>query len=126
MQPREIIGTWRLQEYRLNGADGAVSHPWGPGSVGFLLYTEDGHWSATLKVEDTRTGKDMFQAVCGAYKLEEDKMTHIVVLSSNPDIAGTEQLRKVWFEQGAYVLSASPSIYGGPGTRADLVWRRTD
>jgi len=124
VQSKDIIGTWRLQEYRLTNADGSVSHPWGPGSDAFLIYTEDGHMSATLRIDDTRSGAMAFQAVCGAYVLADNTMTHRIALSSTPELAGTDQVRKVRLKDGIYVLSASPSIYGGPDTTADLLWRR--
>ncbi len=125
MQPEDLIGAWQLQEYRMVETDGRISHPWGPKSVGFLLYTADGHMSATIEFEDTRRGIMSFQAVCGTYEVAGDSLVHRIALSSDPKLVGTEYVRKVRIENGHYFLTASPSLYGGPGTSVDLIWRRT-
>jgi hypothetical protein len=124
MRAEDLVGAWQLQEYRMTEADGSVSHPWGPRSAGFLLYTPDGHMSATIEVDDTRAGAMTFQAVCGTYEVAGDSLVHRIALSSNPKLVGTEQKRKVRIENGLYYLTASPSLYGGPGTSVDLIWRR--
>jgi hypothetical protein len=39
LEPRAVVGTWRLAAYERHSADGAVSFPLGEDSVGYLAYT---------------------------------------------------------------------------------------
>jgi hypothetical protein len=123
MRRDDILGAWQLQDFRLIDAEGRVTRPWGKGSQGLILYTSDGYMSAAVKTED-RNGTS-FLNYCGPFELGEDRIVHHIRLSSDPKLVGTDQVRRPRLDGGNLILSSSPSLYGGPGTRAEIVWRRT-
>ena len=64
----------------------------------------------------------MFYA--GSYKAENRKTTHCITLSSDPELIVTNQVRLVQFEGDRLPLTVPESMIGGPGTRAEIIWRR--
>jgi hypothetical protein len=122
MRREDIFGAWRLEEFRLIDGDGRVTRPWDKGSQGLILYTPDGYMSAAVKTED-RNGTS-FLNYCGRFELGADRIVHYIELSSDPNLVGTEQVRRPRADGRTLILSSAPSLYGGPGTRAEIVWRR--
>lgn len=121
----EIVGSWRLIDCVRTGADGAVSHPWGKDAVGLLIYAADGHMSAAIDQPDGAGGRRML-SYCGRLECEGAENVHRIEIASDPALVGTVQRRRVTLAGDTMTLTASPSIAFGPGTSADLVWRRAD
>lgn len=113
-----FIGSWRLVDFRLTAADGNVTRPFGD-SRGLLIYSADGFMSAAMTDGGMRP---LFYS--GPYEALVDRNVHHIEQSNDPDLVGTDQQRLVSFEGERLVLTASPSIAGGPGTTADIVWER--
>lgn len=43
-----LVGVWKLLSYERRTSEGQVSYPFGLAPIGYLMYTEDGHMSATV------------------------------------------------------------------------------
>jgi hypothetical protein len=119
-----LIGAWRLHEFRLTDERGNVTRPWREGSTGLLMYTTDGYMSAMVaSVDDPQEGPRHL-AYCGPFDFEGDRVVHHIHLSSEADLVGRDQVRQVDYDGETLTLSSSPSLYGGAGTSAALLWRR--
>lgn len=121
MAAGKFVGTWRLADFRLTDGGGKVTRPWSAGAAGYLIYTADGYMSASVRSPD-RDGVIQTLTYCGPYETLEDRNIHHIELSSDPALVGTVQHRLVRFEGEKLVLTASPSLAGGPGTTAEIVW----
>jgi hypothetical protein len=123
MRQEDLVGAWRLKEFRFYNADGHVSHPWEASSRGLLCYTHNGFMSASiLYIAKQRTAQ--FLSYCGPFEVQDDCVIHHIEMSSNDRLMGTDQVRRLAFDGETLTLSASPSLYGGEGTSADLLWQR--
>jgi hypothetical protein len=123
MRNEDIIGAWQLEEFRLVDAKGNVTKPWGPASVGILMYTPDGYMAASIRSDDKTRGIS-FMGYSGPFELSPDQVQHKVKVSSDPKLIGTTQVRGARLDGGKLILNSAASLYGGPGTSAELVWRR--
>jgi hypothetical protein len=124
MEKDALVGTWRLQEYRLTGESGEMTRPWRESSTGLLMYTSDGYMSAAVAMVEELGDAPRYLAYCGPFEFDGDQVVHHIQLSSETGLIGTDQVRKVTLEPETLSLSSSPSLYGGDGTTATLVWRR--
>ncbi|MEU4411344.1 lipocalin-like domain-containing protein [Streptosporangium sp. NPDC023963] len=132
----DLVGAWHLVEWRIVGADGRVSHPFGTDAVGLLCYTPDGHMSVTI----ARAGRaplpgagprqappealaeafTSFFAYAGRYEVRDGHVAHDVEVALNPAFAGTVQVRELNADGDRLVLAA------GEGCRwHTLIWRRS-
>lgn len=121
----EIVGAWRLIDCVCTDAAGKVSHPWGADALGLLLYTADGHMSAAINQPDGKGGRRQL-SYCGRVECVGEENLHRIEISPDPALVGTVQRRRVTLKGDTLTLTASPSIAFGPGSTADLVWRRAD
>ncbi|MBM3488332.1 MAG: lipocalin-like domain-containing protein [Alphaproteobacteria bacterium] len=124
---RELIGTWKIVDYVVIGADGTLTRLHEPGSIGTLIYTADGHMSASMTARILYKGeadRTVFLGYCGPYECRDTYVLHHVQVASDPALVGTAQRRNVRFDGDKLILSAAPSIAGGPGSRSELHWRR--
>lgn len=126
MKFEEFVGSWRLAGFKLVDDAGAVTEPWLEGSDGMLIYTADGYMSAMIAVVDQVGAASKHVAYCGPFQVEDDKVIHHVVMSSVPQLVGQPQSRFTEFDGTILTLSSSPSIYGGPNSKALLLWQRAD
>lgn len=115
-----MIGAWKLTDLRVTSAGGDTTRPFDERARGLLIYTADGHMSAATSFPDE--SGDVFY--CGPFEALEEENRHHIEFSSNPALVGTTQRRPVRFDGETMILTASPSISGGPGTSAEIVWRR--
>ncbi len=119
----ELVGTWRLADYRLTVADGTVSSPWAD-ARGFIFYAADGHMSCSVERPDGAGGVDHL-TYCGRLECLDGENVHTIEMSSRPDLRGTRQHRKVTLDGDRMTLTAEPSIAYGPGSKAEIFWQRT-
>ncbi|MER5625292.1 lipocalin-like domain-containing protein [Streptosporangium sp. NPDC002544] len=132
----DLVGAWRLVEWRIVSAGGRVSHPFGTDAVGLLCYTPDGHMSATI----ARAGRSplpgasprkappealaeaftSFFAYAGRYEIRDGHVAHDVELSLNPAFAGTVQIRELNADGDRLVLAAEED-----GRWHTLIWKRS-
>lgn len=119
MDAKDLVGTWKLVDYRLTDSQGNMTRPREGRLQGRLIYSAEGYVGVASVSRD-----DSYFSYFGRYELNGSTMTHHAEISSDPKVAGTAQKRSVAMEDGLVVLTASPSNSGGPGTSAALVWER--
>ena len=125
MEKDALVGTWRLQEFCLTDGSGEAIRPWQVGAVGLLMYTPDGYMSAAVTFAEKEMGDaPRYLAYSGPFEFDGDQVVHHIQVSSEAGLVGTDQRRKVALGGETLSLSSSPSIYGGDGTTATLVWQR--
>lgn len=122
MVREELVGTWRLADYRLTEADGTVSRPWTE-AKGYIFYAADGHMSCSVERPDGEGGTDHL-TYCGLLECLEGENVHTIEMSSRPDLRGTRQRRRVSLDGDRMTLTAEPSIAYGPGSKAEIFWQR--
>jgi hypothetical protein len=115
----DFVGTWALVGLRVTDAEGKVSEQSGDGIAGRIMYHPDGNLAMA-----TRHRNGDYLVYFGRYEIGDDHVIHHIELSPKEDLIGTAQRRQVSFRDGRLVLTASPSIAGGPGSMADITWQR--
>ena len=120
MTKDDLIGTWRFVDFRLisDKDGGAVTRPWGDDHAGQIVYAPDGFMSVLIR----REGGTM--AYAGPYTIEGDTVVHHIELATDDKLVGTAQRRRVELEGNRVTLTSEVSLFGGAGTRANLVWER--
>ena len=120
----DLIGAWRLHDYILVDADGHQRRPFREGSTGLLFYTANGYMSvATMQIED-ETGEATFLSYHGPFDLYDDRVVHHIEMSNDAGLVGRDNVRYPALDGETLTLTARPSLFGGEGTEADIVWRR--
>ncbi|WP_329091463.1 MULTISPECIES: lipocalin-like domain-containing protein [unclassified Streptosporangium] len=132
----DLVGAWRLVEWRIVSAEGRVSHPFGTDAVGLLCYTPDGHMSATI----ARAGRaplpgatprrappealagafTSFFAYAGRYEVRDGHVAHDVEVALNPALSGTVQVRELNADGDRLVLAAAED-----DRWHTLIWKRS-
>jgi len=143
MEANKFIGAWRLVSAEFRAEDGAIAEsPYGPEPQGLLMYDAQGSMSAQLAqkgrtpfaVADRMAGTadeikeafESYQAYFGHYKVDERErvVTHTVIQSLLPNLAGTEQRRQYKFKDGRLILRTPPILIGGRRLTGELVWEK--
>lgn len=129
-----LIGTWRLERWEIVYEDGRPPEcPLGPDAVGFLIYTADGHVSATLARRDRPrlAGDDgakarAFEAYfgyAGSYELRDGAVIHHIAIAPDPALTGATTLRNAMLE-GDRLTLAGPDFSAGSPRSHRILWRR--
>ncbi|MEV4181198.1 lipocalin-like domain-containing protein [Streptosporangium canum] len=131
----DLVGAWRLVEWRIAHAGGRISHPFGRDAMGLLCYTSDGYMSATV----ARAGRPplrgagprracpqeraeafaSFFCCSGRYEARDGQVAHDVEMALDPAVSGTIQIHELNFDGDRLILAAVED--GGWHT---LIWRR--
>lgn len=132
---KDLIGSWRLESWALVYEDGRPSeYPLGRDAVGLILYTADGHMSATLArkkrppmastdaQERAKAYDDCF-AYAGSYEVRGEAVFHSIEVATNPALTGITSTRNIHLDGNRLTLSGpdfSPSV---PRYHR-IIWRR--
>lgn len=138
-----LAGAWRLTDYRAERADGDVLYPLGRGAQGFILYTHDGHMSATLAsanrqkfassdlmagtADERAAAAASFFSYAATYEVDEvqNEVKHHIKVCSVPNWVGAEQRRLVILDGNKLELRApGESLVGGEMRRIRVFWER--
>lgn len=139
--PADFVGAWSLVDWRIEYADGNVSRPFGDGAHGYIIYSADGTMTASiakagrssLGIANARNAStdqkaeafDSYFHYAGPWRIEGEEVVHVVTMSLNPDMAGTEQRRLAEFHgKGGLTLSASEGLNNGGTRHHVLQWKR--
>jgi hypothetical protein len=115
-----LFGGWRLESWSLLHDDGRPAEfPMGSDAKGYILYTPDGHVSATIMRADT-TG---CFAYAGRFELADDTVFHIIELSTEPVLIGVRSMRHIKLE-GDRLILFGPDFLPGTNRTQQIVWRR--
>ena len=141
MAESPLVGTWRLLEWYNATGDGARSHPLGRDAAGYISYTPQGHVFVQIMATGraSYSGSDPFGgnpaedgaavksqiSYAGLYSFHGDHVVHHVTLASFPNWIGTDQVRKVAWQDDRLTLSAEGVVFQGQEVPAFLDWART-
>ncbi|MDQ1050682.1 lipocalin-like domain-containing protein [Streptomyces sp. V4I2] len=126
MTPEEVVGVWRLASYTEVDEDGTTAAgPLGEAPAGLLIYTADGHVAVSMMKTGDTPALETYMGYSGHWRLAGDRMTHRVLVSAHPRMAGTEQLRRVALDGDTLTLRGTAvTPVGGRAPERLLTWRR--
>ncbi|MEV6555246.1 lipocalin-like domain-containing protein [Nocardia sp. NPDC051756] len=122
MRATDLVGTWELASYLDTDEQGVISEgPLGDAPRGLLIYGVDEHMSVSMM----RTGDadPRYKGYAGTWRITDGKMVHGITVCTNPEWAGTEQVREMSLAGDALTLTGIVHV-GGRTLRRALTWRR--
>lgn len=134
----KLVGTWKLVSASSTTSAGERSpSPYGAQPVGFLTYTSDGRVSALISCdgrkslsygggspEEQAEAFKTFLAYAGTYRLDGDKVTHHVEVSSIQNYVDKDLVRSVKFKDDQVILLTPPMRMNGKMQTIELIWQR--
>ena len=134
----QLIGTWKLTGWVVQVIGEDSREPYGPNPKGRLVITPEGHWIVVLTGANRRPAKtndekaallDSMLAYSGKYRIEGDKITTRVDMSSNEIYTGANQDQTRFFKvDGDRLALRTPEIASAvlPGKKVvgTLSWER--
>jgi len=118
---KALLGAWRLVSWSFVYDDGRpTEYPLGSDTKGLILYTEDGHVSATLM---RTTGAAESFAYAGRYEVRDGTVYHSIEVATNPALVGITSTRHIALDGDRLTLSG-PDFSAGSGRTQRIVWRR--
>ena len=119
MSSAGLIGTWVLQQFEKRDAAGRWQ-PWPPGAHGLLIYTADGHMSASLNWPPDEDG-GFCDAYAGTWTLDGDRVRHHVTNSVRPKRIGKTLERRIALDGNRLTIEAETR-----DGSLRLRWRKAD
>ena len=136
----ELVGVWDLARLELVATDGSVLQPLGDAPAGRLIYTADGHVSATITrrgrapyaagdplagtAEEMAAAARTWTSYVGTWAVEGDAVVHRIELSFFPNWEG-EVHRRTWSIQGGFLVLSSPAmVVAGASRVLSVTWKR--
>jgi Lipocalin-like domain len=134
----KLVGTWKLVSASSTTSTGErCESPYGAQPAGFLTYTSDGRVSALISYdgrkslsygggspEEQAEAFKTFLAYAGTYRLEGDKVTHHVEVSSIQNYVDKDLVRSVRFKDDQIILLTPPMRMNGKMQTVELTWQR--
>ena len=118
---KDLLGAWHLESWSFVYDEGRPpEYPLGPDARGIILYTADGHVSATLM--RTSGPADSF-AYAGRYDVRDGAVFHSIEIATNPALVGITSTRYIALDGDRLTLSG-PDFSAGSGRTQKIVWRR--
>jgi hypothetical protein len=118
---KALLGAWRLVSWSFVYDDGRpAEYPLGSDAEGLILYTEDGHVSATLM---RTTGAAESFAYAGRYEVRDGAVYHSIEVATNPALVGITSTRHTALDGDRLTLSG-PDFSASSGRTQRIVWRR--
>ena len=136
------LGTWKLESYTTEDIEtGQKSTVLGPHPSGFLSYGSDCRMYAILVKEDrkppvtyTPTDAERLElysgliAYAGTYRIEGDKVSHVVDASWNQSWTGTTQVRRFKIDGNHLYITTLPTKnpLTGKESSSVLIWSKVE
>jgi len=136
-----LVGTWKLVRWENKALDGAITYPFGPDPVGYIMYTQDGTMSVLImranrpnfSSNDLFGGSDAeklaavegYLSYCGTYEFDGGQVIHHILVSFFPNWVGMDQIRLVEISQDRLILSTHLMLLRGKQQTARLEWKRS-
>ena len=115
-----LPGGWRLESWSyLYEDDRPPEFPMGADARGYILYTPQGHVSATIMRAD---GSECF-AYAGRYEIVDGTVFHSIELSTNKALVGLRSTRHIRLDYDRLTLSG-PDFAAGTARTQQIVWLR--
>jgi len=139
---KALIGTWKLVSQQHRDTEGNIFYPRGEDAIGQLMYSADGYMCATIMsanrkrfqsgglfsggtdVEKTEA-MDSFMAYCGRYRIESNKIIHVVEISLFPNLVGNEEIRYYEMTKDSLTLTTPPFMSKGREWVGHITWKRS-
>jgi hypothetical protein len=125
---RRLIGAWQLTRWFITSEDRTVEEPLGPGAVGLLVFTADGWMTSTMMaagrrrlsrgntraapVEQRAAAFDTFVSYTCRWRVIGQTVELQVMLSQNPAMVGTLQVRKLQWRGRTLTVSTEEALTG--------------
>jgi Lipocalin-like domain len=142
----QLIGVWALVSYTDEQPNGKDTHPFGPLPQGFLIYTEDGFFSAQLMkpgrsvfcsadwwhhgtLQEYQEAGSGYIGYCGTYEVDEEKatVTHIASVALLPNLILGRQRRSIDLQGDRLTLrTAGVPLANGHFVTSRLEWQRAN
>ena len=115
-----LFGAWSLESWSFLYEDGRPPEfPMGADARGYILYTPQGHVSATIMRAD---GRECF-AYAGRYEIADGTVFHSIEISTNKALVGLRSTRHIKLDGDRLTLSG-PDFAAGTARTQQIVWRR--
>src|SRR5712691_239075 len=126
---KQLVGTWKLTAWVVQVIGDGSREPYSPNPKGRLVITPEGHWIVVLTGANRRPAKttdekaallDSMLAYSGKYRIEGDRITTRVDMSSNEIYTGANQDQTRFFKvEGDRLALRTPEIASAvlPGKR---------
>jgi hypothetical protein len=130
-----LVGTWRLERWEIVYEDGRPAEcPLGEDAVGLLMYTDDGHVSASLARSErapvdaggaSSKGRafEAYFGYAGRYEVRNGAVVHHIALALDPALTGVTTSRNVSLDGERLTLSGPDFAAASPRSHR-IVWRR--
>ncbi|MBS0241836.1 MAG: lipocalin-like domain-containing protein [Proteobacteria bacterium] len=124
----DLVGGWKLDGWSLVYDDGRPDeYPLGQDAAGLILYTPDGHVSATLmrRPDGDHSNSLSLQsfAYAGRYDVRDGAVFHSIEVSTNAALVGATSMRRISLEGDRLTLSGPD--FTSDSRRTQLIrWRR--
>ena len=119
-----VVGVWKLAGGVMTDPSGKkVGVPYGPRGMGLVSLTADGRMMAVLvdgRAKLADGAKREYSSYCGNYTFDGSTLITTVDAASDPARLGTQQVRKVRFEDGRMILVPPER----EGIHRELTWER--
>jgi len=133
-----LIGTWKLKSLETRTADGSVYYPYGKEVRGYVIFSPQGYFSATIMnanrkkfpSQDMRGGSvgekaeaaDSCLCYAGPCEIKKDKFRIKVEVSLFPNWIGTTQERSFKIEGKTLSVISSLTLLNGKEQRGHLIF----
>jgi Lipocalin-like domain len=130
-----LHGAWHLESWSLIYDDGRPpEYPLGVDAKGMIMYTADGHVSATLMrglrpqhapvtESDKATAYAESFAYAGRYEVRDGAVFHSIAIATNPALIGLTSTRHIKLDGNTLTLDG-PDFSPTSPRRQQIVWRR--
>jgi hypothetical protein len=132
---KDLLGAWHLESWSFVYDDGRPQEfPLGSDAKGIIMYTPDGHVSATL-MRNSRASKtpatdaerltafaESF-AYAGRYDVRDTTVFHSIEVATNPALIGVTSTRHIKLDRNRLTLSG-PDFAAGTGRTQVIAWSR--
>ncbi len=134
-EAKDLLGAWHLVSWSLVYADGRPPEfPLGEDAAGIIMYTPDGHVSATLMKKqrpaaapasdaEKATAYTESFAYAGRYEVREGAVYHSIKVATNPALISITSTRYIELAGDRLILSGPDFAAGSPRTQR-IEWRR--
>lgn len=135
IEAKDLLGAWELASWSLVYADGRPpEYPMGEDARGLIIYTPDGHVSATLMqkarpaaapASPSAAAEAYAQsfAYAGRYTVRDNTAYHAIEIATNPALIGITSTRHIELAGDMLTLSG-PDFAAGSARSQRIVWRR--
>lgn len=133
----QLIGAWHLKSWTASDEKGSKLYPLGLRAQGIIIYSGDGHMSATImnpdqlnnisegiSIRSMLSGKGVYLSYAGTYSVHGNKALHEVEISSVPEWIGTAQERFFQIEGKTLTINSETPLPDGSIIKHLLIWSK--